>query len=160
MLGKAVEIYSMTKGHAALAGYLTGAEALTLRDYIPLIPDAPDVLFAPSCRDRFEQRPQSATFSPRVEIRIAMSRPSARSGPSKTSASPKTGSNPGAAGLAFRWLASNLSTLTFWLSAQRKEHASSRCPLTFRRALLPALNSLGQMDIELRSVHYLGTGAR
>ena len=55
MLGKAVELYSMTQGQAALTDYLTRAEALPLRDYIPHLPDAPDVLFDLACRDRFEQ---------------------------------------------------------------------------------------------------------
>jgi ADP-ribosylglycohydrolase len=55
MLGKAVEMFSMTQGQAALTEYLTRAEALPLRDYVPQVPDAPDALFAGACRDRFEQ---------------------------------------------------------------------------------------------------------
>ncbi len=53
MLGKAVEVYSMTRGQEALTQYLTSAGALPLRDYIPLIDDAPDQIFAPSCRGQF-----------------------------------------------------------------------------------------------------------
>lgn len=52
MLGKAVEVFSMTQGRAALSAYLERAEALPLRDYVPLLDDAPEQIFAPSCRGR------------------------------------------------------------------------------------------------------------
>jgi ADP-ribosylglycohydrolase len=55
MLGKAVELYSMTQGQALLTAYLTKADALPLRDYIPLIPDAPDALLKPACRGHFDK---------------------------------------------------------------------------------------------------------
>jgi len=55
MLGKAVELYSMTQGQKALTEYLERADALPLRDYIPKLPDAPDALLTVACRDQFEQ---------------------------------------------------------------------------------------------------------
>jgi len=54
MLGKAVELFSMTKGQAALSEYLDRAGALPLRDYIPLLEDGPEPIFAPSCRGCFD----------------------------------------------------------------------------------------------------------
>jgi len=53
MLGKAVELYSMRQGREALGDYLERADALPLRDYIPLIEDAPDSIFAGACRGKF-----------------------------------------------------------------------------------------------------------
>jgi ADP-ribosylglycohydrolase len=53
MLGKAVEVYSMTKGREALSEYLSRARALPLRDYIPLVDDAPAAIFSASCRGHF-----------------------------------------------------------------------------------------------------------
>ncbi len=51
MLGKAVEIFSMRKGHGALSEYLCAVEALPLRDYIPFDPaHASELLFEPCCR--------------------------------------------------------------------------------------------------------------
>ena len=52
MLGKAVEVFSITQGQPALSAYLEAADALPLRAYIPLLEDAPDQIFAPSCRGR------------------------------------------------------------------------------------------------------------
>ena len=52
MLGKAVEVFSITQGQPALSAYLEAADALPLRAYIPLLEDAPDQIFEPSCRDR------------------------------------------------------------------------------------------------------------
>ncbi|HIF99871.1 MAG TPA: ADP-ribosylglycohydrolase family protein [Myxococcales bacterium] len=53
MLGKAVEIYSMTQGQEALTEYLASADALPLRDYIPLIEGAPAKIFGSACRGQF-----------------------------------------------------------------------------------------------------------
>jgi len=50
MLGKAVEVFSITQGRAALSAYLDGAGALPLRDYVPLVEDAPAQIFSPACR--------------------------------------------------------------------------------------------------------------
>jgi hypothetical protein len=60
MLGKAVEVFSMTQGRVALTEYLTRAGALPLRGYIPQIPDAPDALFTevtPRCYQSTLPRP-------------------------------------------------------------------------------------------------------
>ena len=38
-LGKAVELLSMREGRQALTDYLLAAEALPLRDYVPLVPN-------------------------------------------------------------------------------------------------------------------------
>jgi len=54
MLGKPVEALSATAGRLELAAYLAKADALPLRDYIPYLEDAPDVIFERSCRGRFE----------------------------------------------------------------------------------------------------------
>jgi len=53
MLGKAVELLSAMSGRDALTAYLRQARALPLRDYIPLVEGAPDVLFEKTCRGRF-----------------------------------------------------------------------------------------------------------
>ncbi len=54
MLGKAVEVLSATSGRDELSAYLAKADALPLRDYIPYLEDAPDVIFEAACRGRFE----------------------------------------------------------------------------------------------------------
>ncbi|MBW2295370.1 MAG: ADP-ribosylglycohydrolase family protein [Deltaproteobacteria bacterium] len=54
MLGKAIEVFSMTAGRDALVDYLERARALPLRDYIPYTDDAPEALFRPSCRGCFD----------------------------------------------------------------------------------------------------------
>lgn len=53
MLGKPVEILSMRQGPVELQNYLSQAGAAPLRDYVPLIPDAPPLLerFADYCND-------------------------------------------------------------------------------------------------------------
>ena len=52
-LGKPVELLSMTQGREALTDYLRQANALPLRDYVPLIENTPVARFAPlSCRDQ------------------------------------------------------------------------------------------------------------
>jgi len=51
MLGKPVEILSMSEGHGALSGYLSDAGVDELRDYVPLVPDtAVARLFPEACR--------------------------------------------------------------------------------------------------------------
>ena len=56
MLGKAVEIFSMRKGHQALHNYLEGVNALPLRDYIPYQQDsAPELLFKPCCKRELQR---------------------------------------------------------------------------------------------------------
>ncbi len=52
-LGKAVEVFSMTKGRKALRRLLEGAGALPLRDYIPYVEGSD--LFAESCRGRIDR---------------------------------------------------------------------------------------------------------
>lgn len=55
-LGKAVELLSMREGHDALMGYLRAADALPVRDYIPLVPDtAVARQFAQCCRGMFDR---------------------------------------------------------------------------------------------------------
>ena len=54
MLGKAVEMFSMTAGRDALTEYLEKARALPLRDYVPFTDAAPDALFRPSCLGCFD----------------------------------------------------------------------------------------------------------
>ena len=55
-LGKPVELLSMREGHAALTGYLERAEALPLRDYVPLIEGTPVAQFGrASCRGVLER---------------------------------------------------------------------------------------------------------
>jgi len=54
MLGKAVEALSGLAGRDELNAYLSKANALPLRDYVPYLDDAPDVIFEGSCRGRFE----------------------------------------------------------------------------------------------------------
>ena len=55
-LGKPVELLSMREGPAALTGYLERAEALPLRDYVPLIEDTPVARFGrASCRGMLER---------------------------------------------------------------------------------------------------------
>jgi ADP-ribosylglycohydrolase len=55
-LGKAVELMSMRNGHAVLTQYLAEADALPLRDYVPLVPgDLGDQAHGPSCRGRFDR---------------------------------------------------------------------------------------------------------
>jgi len=52
-LGKPVELLSMTQGREALFDYLQKANALPLRDYIPLLENTMVAQFAPlSCRDQ------------------------------------------------------------------------------------------------------------
>ena len=52
-LGKPVELLSMAKGREALDDYLRGADALPLRDYVPLVAGTLVERFgAASCRDR------------------------------------------------------------------------------------------------------------
>ena len=53
MLGKAVEVFSMREGHAALHTYLEAVDALPLRDYIPYdAQHASELVFEPCCRGR------------------------------------------------------------------------------------------------------------
>ena len=55
-LGKPVELLSMREGRAALTDYLTRAEALPLRDYVPLVPGTPVARHFPQCcRGGFER---------------------------------------------------------------------------------------------------------
>ncbi len=55
-LGKPVELLSMREGHGALTDYLTTADALPLRDYVPLVPDTTVARHFPqACRGRFER---------------------------------------------------------------------------------------------------------
>jgi ADP-ribosylglycohydrolase len=55
-LGKAVELLSMRNGHGVLTEYLTAADAVPLRDYVPLVPgELGDQLHAASCRGRFDR---------------------------------------------------------------------------------------------------------
>ena len=55
-LGKPVELLSMRKGRAALERYLTDAEAVPLRDYVPLLADTDVARFHPiACRGNFER---------------------------------------------------------------------------------------------------------
>ncbi len=54
MLGKAVELLSMTVGRDELHAYLDKADALPLRDYVPHVAGAPNVLLEDCCRGRFE----------------------------------------------------------------------------------------------------------
>ena len=54
VLGKAVEALSMTVGREELHVYLTKANALPLRDYIPYVEGAPEILLASCCRGRFD----------------------------------------------------------------------------------------------------------
>jgi ADP-ribosylglycohydrolase len=48
-LGKPVELLSMREGHDALTDYLGRAEALPLRDYVPLVPDTTVARHFPQC---------------------------------------------------------------------------------------------------------------
>jgi len=52
MLGKAVEALSGLSGRDALRAYLEKANALPLRDYVPWVEGAPDVIFKKACRGR------------------------------------------------------------------------------------------------------------
>ncbi|WP_419863658.1 ADP-ribosylglycohydrolase family protein [Candidatus Poriferisodalis sp.] len=54
MLGKPVELLSMRQGPAVLHDYLAQAGALPLRDYVPLLPQAPSAVErnADACKDR------------------------------------------------------------------------------------------------------------
>ena len=55
-LGKPVELLSMREGRSALTDYLQRAEALPLRDYVPLVPDTTVARHFPQCcRGRFER---------------------------------------------------------------------------------------------------------
>ncbi len=55
-LGKPVELLSMRRGHEALTEYLRRAEALPLRDYVPLLPDTEVAEQWPQCcRGRFDR---------------------------------------------------------------------------------------------------------
>ena len=55
-LGKPVELLSMRQGHDALTGYLERAEALPLRDYVPLVDGTPVAAHFPdTCRGRFDR---------------------------------------------------------------------------------------------------------
>jgi ADP-ribosylglycohydrolase len=55
-LGKAVELLSMREGRAALRAYLEQADALPLRDYVPLLPGTSVARDAPeSCRGQFDR---------------------------------------------------------------------------------------------------------
>lgn len=55
-MGKAVELLSMREGQAALTAYLTAADALPIRDYIPLVPDTSVARqFAQCCRGQFDR---------------------------------------------------------------------------------------------------------
>jgi hypothetical protein len=48
-LGKPVELLSMSGGHAALAEYLAKADAVPLRDYVPLVPGVATVEAQRAC---------------------------------------------------------------------------------------------------------------
>jgi ADP-ribosylglycohydrolase len=55
-LGKPVELLSMREGRDALIGYLERAEALPLRDYVPLVPDTSVARDLPECcRGHFDR---------------------------------------------------------------------------------------------------------
>jgi len=55
-MGKAVELLSMREGQEALTSYLKQADALPIRDYIPLVPDtAVARQFAQCCRGNFDR---------------------------------------------------------------------------------------------------------
>ena len=55
-LGKPVELLSMREGHSALTAYLERAEAVPLRDYVPLVPDTSVARDLPGCcRGRFDR---------------------------------------------------------------------------------------------------------
>lgn len=54
-LGKAVEVFSMRQGQAALTEHLGAAGALPLRDYVPLpAQEVPDGMIAGCCKGQFE----------------------------------------------------------------------------------------------------------
>jgi ADP-ribosylglycohydrolase len=54
-LGKAVEVFSMRQGQAALTDHLSAANALPLRDYVPLpAGEVPDGMIAGCCKGQFE----------------------------------------------------------------------------------------------------------
>jgi len=53
MLGKAVEALSAMSGRDELHAYLNKANALPLRDYVPLIDDAPDLILGKTCKGQF-----------------------------------------------------------------------------------------------------------
>lgn len=55
MLGKAVELFSMRRGHAELTAYLKAADALPLRSYVPYQADAPELVFKPCCRGHMQR---------------------------------------------------------------------------------------------------------
>lgn len=55
-LGKPVEILSMREGHSGLSGYLEQADALPLRDYVPLVEGTTVAEHFPNaCRGRFDR---------------------------------------------------------------------------------------------------------
>jgi ADP-ribosylglycohydrolase len=55
-LGKPVELLSMRQGYDALQGYLREANALPLRDYVPLVEDSFVARVAPdSCREKLQR---------------------------------------------------------------------------------------------------------
>ncbi|MEM7337047.1 MAG: ADP-ribosylglycohydrolase family protein [Actinomycetota bacterium] len=55
-LGKPVELLSMREGHDALATYLAAADAVPLRDYVPLVPDTTVARHFPQCcRGQFQR---------------------------------------------------------------------------------------------------------
>ncbi len=54
-LGKAVEVFSMRQGQAALIEHLNAADALPLRDYVPLpAGEVPDGMIAVCCKGQFD----------------------------------------------------------------------------------------------------------
>ena len=54
-LGKAVEVFSMRHGHAALANYLKAAGALPLRDYVPRpTAEVPNGMITGCCKGQFQ----------------------------------------------------------------------------------------------------------
>ena len=56
MLGKAVELFSMREGHAALHDYLQATKALPLRDYIPFdAKTASKLVLEQCCKDRMHR---------------------------------------------------------------------------------------------------------
>lgn len=55
MLGKPVEILSMMQGAAELNEYLAAADALPLRDYVPLVPDTAVAMFPQICKGNIDR---------------------------------------------------------------------------------------------------------
>jgi len=65
-LGKAVEVLSVTRGREALTSYLRQADALPLRDYVPLISGTlVELTGRESCRGQFCAASRTTTSTTR-----------------------------------------------------------------------------------------------